>query len=77
MVYIGSVLYKFGGVVDLDAVGELDGKEDRMLDLVTYIGSSDVVVEALWVVLYYYLTLTLALITLALFFLIVRRFASC
>ena len=62
MVYIGGVFYKFVVVVDLDAVGELDGKEDGVLDLVTYIGSSDVIVEALGIVLYDYLTLTLALV---------------
>jgi secreted protein with Ig-like and vWFA domain len=60
--YIGGVFYKFVVVVDLDAVGELDGKEDGVLDLVTYIGSSDVIVEALGIVLYDYLTLALALV---------------
>lgn len=62
MLYIGGVFYKFVVVVDLDAVGELDGEEDGMLDLVADIGGSDVVVEALWVVPYDDLALTLALV---------------
>jgi hypothetical protein len=60
--YIGSVFYKFGVVVDLDAIGELDGKEDGMLNLVPNIGSSDVIVESLRVILDDDLTLALAFV---------------
>ncbi len=60
--YIGGVFYKFVVVVDLDAVGELDGEEDGVFDLVADVGGRDVVVEALWVVPYDDLALTLALV---------------
>jgi len=40
-----------GLVVDLHAAAELDGEEDGVFDLVAYVGRSDVVVEALGVVL--------------------------
>ena len=49
-------------VVDFDAVGELDGEEDGVFDLVPDVGGSDVVVESLRVVLYDDLALALALV---------------
>lgn len=48
--------------VDLDAVREFDGQEDRMLNFVSDIGGSDIVVESFGVVLNNYLALALAFV---------------
>lgn len=60
--YIGSAFDQLGIVVYPDAVAELDGQEDGVLDLVPDIGSSDIIVEPLRVVPYHNFTLTLTLV---------------
>ena len=35
---------------NLDTVGELDGQEDGMLDFVSYVGGSEVIVESFRVI---------------------------
>ncbi len=49
---------------DGDAVGEFDGQEDGVFNFVADVGSSDVIVETLGVVLYYYLAFAFGLVLL-------------
>ena len=49
-------------VVDLNTIGKLDGKENRMFDFVSDVGCSNVVVKALGVIPDDYLILTLTFV---------------
>ena len=46
----------------MDTVGELNGKEDWMLDLVSNVGGSEVIVESFRVIFYHNLALSFGLV---------------